>query len=108
MGEGVHMRNTKKTKKKKINFKTFLCRFFFIGAVGYICFVLISQQVDLSSLKDRAAQLDAQISEQQREAKENESLKEIAGTDEFAASIARERLGFMKPNERVFIASTGE
>ena len=98
----------KKQQKKKVNVRTMLGRFFFVGILGYLAFVLISQQFDLASLQTQSGELDEQIAEQQRLQKENESIQQIVGTDEYTEDVARERLGFMKPDEKVFIASSGE
>ncbi len=94
--------------KKKLNMKTFVCRILFIGAVGYFAFVFVTQQIDMANLREQTDKLDSQLAEQQRVAKENESLKEIVGTDQYNEGVARERLGYMKPGEKVFIAGSGE
>lgn len=101
-------RTKRSSKKKTITLKTFVLRCLFVGVLGYFAFVFITQQFDLSRLREQADKLDGQIAEEQRQAKENESLKEIVGTDEYTEDVARERLGFMKPGERVFIVSGSE
>lgn len=93
----------KRTTKKKINLKIFAKRLLLVGLAVYVCVTLIGQQSDLSNLKAQEKVLDAQILAAQKEAKELEAEKSISGTDEYIEHVARERLGFMKKFEKVFV-----
>lgn len=69
----------------------------------YAGYVFVQQQIQLSQLKNEAEALEAHIAEAQEL---NTSLEETAasiGTDEFIEQVARQRLGFVKPDEQVFI-----
>lgn len=93
----------KKASKKNIKFSVFIRFFLVFGLACYICISLIIQQFDLSSLKSEEKALDAQIVEAQKKAKELEAEKSLVDTDEYIERVARERLGYMKKNEKVFI-----
>ena len=101
-------RNQTQSNPKKHGLKTTVGRILFVVAMGYFAVTLVSQQIDMATLKSRAAALDERIAEEERVQKENESLRQKIGTDEYTEDVARERLGFMKPDEKVFIASSGE
>lgn len=69
----------------------------------YICFLLISQQFDLARLSSKERELDHKIASVQKEASELQAQKDASGTDEYLERVAREKLGYMKPSEKVFI-----
>lgn len=96
------------TKKKniKINPKKFLKRIGFIGFAVYVVITLVSQQGSLSANAELAKEYERKIRFAQQE---QEQLKEeLAGvnTDEYLERMAREKLGMVKSNERVFIDVT--
>lgn len=96
-------KGTKTKPKKKINLKTFAKRGLFCAIILYICGSLISQQFDLSRLSSQEKELDTKIAEAQKESKELEAQKDAAGTDEYIERVAREKLGYMKTHEKVFV-----
>lgn len=67
---------------------------------------LIKQQVELSKRDDVKREYEAKIAEAQAEQQKLEDELEAAGTDEYQERVAREELGLVKPNERVFIDIT--
>ncbi len=97
------MSNHKTKTRKKLNIKVFAKRGLVCCALIYICFLLIFQQFDLARLKEKENDINEQISVAQREATELAAQKEAAGTDEYVERVAREKLGYMKPGEKVFI-----
>jgi len=92
-----------KKKKKKVNIKVFLRRCLMCGLMLYICYLFIAQQFDLSRLAKEDESLNLQIAEAQREHQELSEQKEAAGTTEHIERVAREKLGYMRPEEKVFI-----
>lgn len=50
----------------------------------------------------QAAELEEQISYEQERTEEIDQRKEYMQTDEYAAEVARDRLGLVKENETVF------
>ncbi len=97
------MNNKKAKSKKTVNVKRLAKRGLFCFAIIYISFLLISQQFDLSRLSAKERELDSQIETQQKQATELAAQKEASVTDEYIERVAREKLGYMKPGEKVFI-----
>ncbi len=91
------------TKKKKVNIKVLLKRSLVGVLVLYICYLVIAQQFDLSRLAKEEERLDLEIAEAQRENQVLTEQKEAAGTMEYIERVAREKLGYMRPEEKVFI-----
>lgn len=74
----------------------------------YAVFNLVSIQFDI---RDKQAELDALKSEIQSVTLKNQQLNETLKaqlTDEEIADIAREKLGFSLPGERIFVDITGK
>jgi len=93
----------KKPLKNKIDFSYVLKRLLLIVLAVYICISLISQQFKLTSLGSAEKELDAEFSVEEKRKKELDDEKALLGTDEYYERAARERLGFTKKNEKVFI-----
>lgn len=92
-------------KKKKIDFNIFFRRILFCVLAVYICYLFVAQQVDISRLNKEEKALDKKIAEAQQINRDLEKEKEAAGTPEYIERVAREKLGYMKPEEKVFIDS---
>ncbi|MGN1059632.1 MAG: septum formation initiator family protein [Clostridia bacterium] len=90
-------------KKKKVNIRVLLKRCVLCGLILYICYLFLAQQFDLSRLSKENDSLDQQIAEAQREHEELSDQKEASGTPEYIERVARDKLGYMKPDEKVFI-----
>ncbi|MBQ4517520.1 MAG: septum formation initiator family protein [Clostridia bacterium] len=90
-------------KRKKVNIAVLLKRCVLCGLVLYLFGLFIAQQFDFSRLAKEEQALEAQIAEEQRVQEELLKEKEAAGTPEYVERVAREKLGYMKPDEKVFI-----
>lgn len=90
-------------KKKNTNGVRVAKRLAMCGLVLYICYLFIAQQFDLSRLSGQSKSLDKQIAEAQRTHEELSEQKEAADTPEYMERVARDKLGYMKPDEKVFI-----
>lgn len=99
-------RVSKKSNTVKFNPKKFLRRVGFICFAIYIVATLISQQGTLNKNAALAKEYSAKIvsAEQERDQLKDE-LSEV-GSDEYYERMAREKLGMIKSNERVFIDAT--
>ncbi len=95
-----------KAKKKKSAPKT--QKFSFILAVclllvaGYFIISLINTQMEIKERKDEIEQLDAQY---QQQIAENESLQNVIDNDDrdsYIERVAREKLGYVMPGEKVY------
>ncbi len=98
--------NTKIKKTKKASPKSAV-KILGIGAVCiYVACTLVKQQITLSQNREVAEEYKAKIAEAQTENQKLEDELSKAGTDEYLERVAREKLGLVKANERVFIDIT--
>jgi cell division protein FtsL len=75
----------------------------FIGLAVYFSYTFISQEAVLDRKNNEMKTIEAKIT---GENKQNETLKKQKDTmnsDEYIEKIAREKLGMVKPGERVFV-----
>ncbi len=93
------------TKRKKVDAKVFFSRILMCVLILYICVSLVSQQFDIIRLSGEEKKLTQQLSEAERTHQELSKEKEAAGTPEYIERVAREKLGYMKPDEKIFITS---
>jgi len=86
-----------------------LLRLFWVLLFVYACYVLVQQQFVLSDLAAENNALNVKIADAKSENEELNNMASMANTDEYYEKIARRKLGFVKPNEKVFvdIANTG-
>ena len=75
----------------------------FVIVVGAMIFKGIVQQPQIMDNKAKIAELNEQIQYEQQRSEEVDHLKEIVGTDEYIEKIAREKLGLIKENEKIFV-----
>ena len=100
------VKNTKIKNQKKASPKT-LAKVLGVAAVCfYVAYTLINQQITLSKTNSIAEEYKAKISEAQTENQKLEDELSQADTDEYLERVAREKLGLVKANERVFIDIT--
>ncbi len=92
-------------KKKKVDLQVLLKRGLLCVLVLYMCYLFLAQQFDLSRLGKENDVLDNQIAEAQAVHEDLSQEKENAETPEYIERVAREKLGYMKPEEKVFIDS---
>ena len=72
----------------------------------YVVGVFVQQRITLSKCEAVADEYKEKIAAAQLEQKKLEDELEKAGTDEYLERIARDKLGLVKANERVFIDIT--
>lgn len=99
-------RNTKIKRSKKVSPKTAAKVLGICAVCIYVACTLVKQQITLSKCDSAAEEYRAKISEAQMENKKLEDELKKAGTDEYLERVAREKLGLIKANERVFIDIT--
>ena len=91
-------------RKKRVGLATKI--FVAIFAV-YAAFTLVSLQIQISAKREEQAALQAQIEEQSLRNAEIEALLNSEDNDEYIARIARDKLGYVSPGERVFVNIAG-
>lgn len=95
------MANT--VKVKKVNFKLLTKRLFVIFLFVYLLVSLISQQFNFAALKKSHAAVDIQLEEARREQDSLNKELEAIDSEDFIRRTIRERLGYTRPNEKVFV-----
>lgn len=99
----------KKTKKKK-NRRKIANNYIGMAAISVVALILLgSLAIGSVDMRDqvavydaRAAELEEKIENEKERTKEIDAQKEYMETDEYAAEVARDRLGLVKDNEIVF------
>lgn len=88
--------------KKRKQQKSFILTLALVLLVGYFIITIISLQVEIRDRKEVKEQLDI---EYEQILADNERLQAIVDSEDkgdYMEQIAREKLGFVMPNEKVF------
>ncbi|MBQ2890738.1 MAG: septum formation initiator family protein [Clostridia bacterium] len=95
-----------KQKQKAVDIKQIVLRMLFIGFVLYALYHLATQQVSMIQKQKTVKECESMISAAKAEnARLNEEL-ELVNTDEYKEQKARELLGYVKGDERIYIDVT--
>lgn len=97
---------SRKKKSVKLNPKLFLKRIGFICFIIYIAATFFSQQKSLNANAQLAKEYENKIHSAQQEQEALKSELEDADSEMYLERMAREKLGMVKSNERVFIDAT--
>ncbi len=90
-------------KKKKLNPKRFTVAMLAIFFVLYFICVMIGQQIDISKKNKEIDALEEKIAAAQQQTEKLEKELENLNDPEYLEEMAREKLGLVRPNERVFV-----
>ncbi len=96
------MENSAKTVKK-INFRVFAKRILFCFLFLYLFISLISQQFNFAALKKANEQVDTKLEEAYAQQETLNAQLSAIDSEDYIRRIIRERLGFTRPNEKVFV-----
>lgn len=109
MAENKNNRNRtteKKAKSKgKINIKKLMILAVAVVAAVYFVYVLIWQQIAISSKNREIEALQRQVMSATEESERLSQEVENLNDPEYLERVAREQLGLVRPNERVFVDS---
>ncbi len=95
-----------KNKRKKFHMKRLAVRMLFIGVLIYAGYTLVDQQIMLADKNKEIESTKAMtVAETEKQARLEEELS-IIETDEYKEQKARELLGYIKPDERIYIDVT--
>lgn len=75
---------------------------------GYLVAGLVFNQVDIAAKQKELQDLENQLEQQRQQNDELERVLESGSDLEIIERVARDKLGYAKPNERVFIDVTGQ
>ena len=96
------MSSNVKTKNKRV-----LLRLLIIAFCAYMFISLGTLLTELSESRDALAQVQTEIDETASRIEENQNLLENSTEEELVEKAARERLGYVYPNEQVFVDISG-
>ncbi|NLY42888.1 MAG: septum formation initiator family protein [Clostridiaceae bacterium] len=100
------MRKTK--EKKRHGIKYILKKIIYFASAIYVVYILIQQQIILNSYKEQKNYYIQQIKEEEAKAEQLKRLSLLYSTDMYIERIARDKLGLVKSNEKVFIDITDQ
>ena len=83
--------------KKSLLFKIAVSVFFI-----YVAFLVIQLQVDIIIKKQQLNEVQAKCAQQEQVNEEYRRILAASDTDEYLERMAREKLGYVYPDERVF------
>lgn len=89
-----------KSKKKK---KIIWTNFFVFIFILYAIFTIADQQVTIYKLKKSQQEISAKIEAAQKENKKLQDMLQDTSTKEYVERMAREQLGLVKADERVYV-----
>ena len=92
-----------KTKKRRSIFLRVLLVAFLCYAVGSF----VQLQAELSDRNNQLNELNAKIDQQQQTNKEYDTMLKEDNYSQYIAKIAREKLGYIYPDERIFVDVSG-
>lgn len=95
-----------KQKQKAIDIKQIVLRVLFIGFVLYALYHLATQQVSMIQKQKTVKECESMISAAKAENARLEEELELVNTDEYKEQKARELLGYVKGDERIYIDVT--
>lgn len=86
-----------KQKKSKVSKVLWAVVFLYVG------YIFVQQQMRLHDLRVEEKQVSAEIEQAQAEHQDLTHIMDIMGTNEYIEKVARQKLGFVKPDEQVFV-----
>jgi len=86
-------------KRKKSSFGVFVLMAIFL----YLSYVAVGQQKLLNAKNLEMCKIENKIEEETKTNEELKKEKEMIDSDEYKEKVARDRLGMIKENERVFV-----
>lgn len=94
-------------RKKRTPFSAFALRFFLVFACGYLAVTLVSTQVEIVTKRRELENINTQVATQTAQ---NTELQRMLDTDDEAKyyeRVARDKLGYARPDEHVFVDMSG-
>ncbi|HWP50893.1 MAG TPA: spore cortex biosynthesis protein YabQ [Clostridia bacterium] len=96
--------NVSKRKKRKANW---LVRLFMLCFVGFVAVSLIGMQVEVTSKRRQLLSLQQNVEQQKRINAETQRLLSGENDEEYIERVARDKLGYAYPDEKIFIDRSG-
>ncbi|MGE4282577.1 MAG: septum formation initiator family protein [Clostridia bacterium] len=91
---------------KKKSFKSLIKKILLSASAIYVIYILMQQQIMLNAYETQGKYYLQRINEEEEKTAKLERQKLLYSTDMYIEKIAREKLGFVKYNEKVFVDIT--
>ncbi|MBE7025976.1 MAG: hypothetical protein E7410_00200 [Ruminococcaceae bacterium] len=101
--EFIKARENKRKKNVKLFLRLILIAFFLFAGIRFLI-----QQPLLADYDKKISELEAQIENEEKSKTYYKELKALYETDDYQKQLARERLGLVEENEKVFIDISGQ
>ena len=102
------MRKNTKDKKQKTSVTKLALRLSVIAAAVYLFVAFIGGQMQVTEKQRELDVLTAKVEEQSLKNAELERLMASSDEDAYVERVARERMGYARPDERVFVDISGQ
>ncbi len=96
------------SSKYKLNLRKFVIFIAVLLISFYVIYTLVSQQIKLKQRQDITTQYKEKINDAKLENEQLNKELENSKSDEYLEKMAREKLGLVKANDRVFVDVTKE
>lgn len=93
------------SKKIKARKKSLIALVIPLVVLIYFCVTFVQQQITISQLSDKETSIKSEIQAQEELKKEINNEMQSENALKRAEKIARDKLGFLKKNERLFVDS---
>lgn len=97
----------KRTKQKRLRPGVVIPRVLFLAIVAYLAVTMITTQVEIVAKRQQLDNVTAQVTAQQAQNDELQRALEADNEDAYIERVAREKLGYALPGERVYVDVSG-
>ena len=95
-------------RKASLKSKGILAKSVLVLLAGYFIFSIFSTRIDIANKKAEYEALKEKTDALEITNEEYKTLLETCGTDSYIERIAREKLDYVYPNERVYVDRSGK
>ena len=104
-GQNHNYRSSRVTEKRDFRYyiSKYLVYFVVLVVVGYVAVTIISQQPHINKMQAEMHEIQVSIDNAKKENARLKEEKKEMNTKEYKERVAREKLGLVKKNEKVFV-----
>lgn len=102
------MAKRQETKKKKSTFSGFLMKLAVLAAVAYLVVTFVSGQLQVAAKQRELDEVTARVELQAEQNRELQQLMDSGDEQAYIERMAREKLRYARPQDRIFVDLTGE
>lgn len=94
-------------RKKRTTLSALALRLFLVVACGYLAVTLVSTQVEIVSKRRALENIEMQVTKQTAQNTELQRMLETDDEAQYYERVARDKLGYARPDEHVFVDMSG-